>query len=79
MPTPTTTVFDGRIIDAKRERRRLEGERQSATERLQIELPWDADIKPTDQLQVANAVFNVIGTDAGRAEALCLTVDVSGV
>jgi len=72
-------VYAGRIIDAKRDRRHMEGEQQVAVNRVQIELPWDADVKSTDRLQVGAAIYSVIGSDTGRAEALCLTVDVSGV
>ena len=79
LTTPATVhTYPCRVTDAKRERRREEGMTPVATVRRQVQLPWGADVLATDRLKITGVTFGVIGSDAGRAEALCLIVDLQG-
>jgi hypothetical protein len=79
LTTPeTAATYPCRVTDAKRDRRREEGETPIGTVRRQVQLPWNADIRKTDRLRIGGVTFGVIGSDAGRAEALCLIVDLQG-
>jgi hypothetical protein len=54
---------------------RQEGGRPVSVTVWQILLPYTADVGPKDQLLVDGATYEVVDTDAGESEPVCLRVN----